>query len=198
MIAFYISQWISFQGDPHSITVNSLSGEEDSILWNGAHSNNNQLNTKRGADIEGLSPGDKLLESLESIYKLVQKADTRIKAQERLDEVADQWRMVVAVCDRLLFVVFLSGILVITLWFISIEWNAMHWQKHRVLALIHSRVFPIIILNRYLGQKLIYCQCLRTTITSISNVTGTLQLLEPTNYVHVDYIHLKRHQFSSR
>ena len=76
--------------------------------------------------MEGLSSRDKLLESLESIYKLVQKADTRIKAQERLDEVADQWRMVVAVCDRLLFVVFLSGILVITLWFISIEWNAMH------------------------------------------------------------------------
>ena len=76
--------------------------------------------------MEGLSSRDKLLESLENIYKLVQKADTRIKAQERLDEVADQWRMVVAVCDRLLFVVFLSGILVITLWFISIEWNAMH------------------------------------------------------------------------
>ena len=76
--------------------------------------------------MKGLSPRDKLLESLENIYKLVQKADTRIKAQERLDEVADQWRMVVAVCDRLLFVVFLSGILVITLWFISIEWNAMH------------------------------------------------------------------------
>ena len=76
--------------------------------------------------MKGLSPRDKLLESLENIYKLVQKADRRIKAQERLDEVADQWRMVVAVCDRLLFVVFLSGILVITLWFISIEWNAMH------------------------------------------------------------------------
>ena len=76
--------------------------------------------------MEGLSPCDKLLESLENIYKLVQKADTRIKARERLIEVAAQWKMVVAVCDRLLFVVFLSGILVITLWFISIEWNAMH------------------------------------------------------------------------
>ena len=79
------------------------------------------INTKRGADMEGLSSRDKPLESLENIYKLVQKADTRIKAQERLDEVADQWRMVVAVCDRLLFVVFFSGILAITLWFMSIE-----------------------------------------------------------------------------
>ena len=70
MIAFYISQWISFQGDPHSTKINSLSGEENSILWNGAHSNNNQLNTKIGADMEGLSPRDKLLESLENIYKL--------------------------------------------------------------------------------------------------------------------------------
>ena len=76
--------------------------------------------------MEGLSPRDKLPESLENICILVQKADIRVKARERLDEVANQWRMVVAVCDRLLFVVFLSGILVITLWFISIEWNAMH------------------------------------------------------------------------
>ena len=112
-----IYQWISFQGDPQ---LTSLSGE-DSILWNGANSNNNQFHTKREANTEGLSPRDKLLESLENIYKLVQKADTRIKAQERLDEVADQWRMVVAVLDRLLFVVFFSGILAITLWFMSIE-----------------------------------------------------------------------------
>ena len=89
---------------------------------NGAHSNN-QLHTKREADVEGL---DRLVDSLENIFIEVWKAGERIRAQERLDEVADQWRMVVAVCDRLLFVVFLSGILVITLWFISIEWNAMH------------------------------------------------------------------------
>ena len=108
---------MTFQSDTNSTEINNLNSEEDSILLNGAHSNN-QLHTKREADVEGL---DRLVESLENIFIEVWKAGERIRAQERLDKVADQWRMVVAVCDRLLFVVFFSGILAITLWFMSIE-----------------------------------------------------------------------------
>ena len=76
-----------------------------------------QLST---TDIEGLSPPGGLVESLDKILKEVQRAGERIKEQEKLDEAADQWRMVIAVCDRLLFVAFLIGILVMTVWFLTL------------------------------------------------------------------------------
>ena len=107
-----------------------------SILFNGTKSSKQNLSTtnnkvvpvadhlskeERTTDIDGSSFPERLVESLDEILKEVQRAGERIKEQEQLDEAADQWRMVVAVCDRLLFVAFLIGILVITVWFLTLQ-----------------------------------------------------------------------------
>ena len=67
---------------------------------------------------EELVSRNNLVESLDRILKEVQQGGERMREQERLDDVADQWRMVIAIYDRLLFVAFLIAILSITLWFL--------------------------------------------------------------------------------
>ena len=109
-----------------------VENNHDNILFNGTKSSKQHASTTDNKvvpvadqlstnDIEGLSTPGGLVESLDKILKEVQRAGERIKEQEKLDEAADQWRMVVAVCDRLLFVAFLIGILVITVWFLTLQ-----------------------------------------------------------------------------
>ena len=67
---------------------------------------------------EELVSRNNLVESLDRILKEVQKGGERMREQERLGDVADQWRMVIAIFDRLLFVAVLIAILSITIWFL--------------------------------------------------------------------------------
>ena len=67
---------------------------------------------------EELVSRNNLVESLDRILKEVQQGGEQMREQERLVDVADQWRMVIAIYDRLLFVAFLIAILSITLWFL--------------------------------------------------------------------------------
>ena len=71
--------------------------------------------------LDGFPGTAHLMLALDRILDEVQIAGERSKEKEHQDAVADQWHMVAAVYDRILFVAFFIGILVITVWFLTIE-----------------------------------------------------------------------------
>lgn len=96
------SSWTHLNGNhPHSITSNDSTTDKPSIK-------------------EGHVIGIELLLSLEKILYEAKRAGEQSREQQLQEEVADQWRMVVTIYDRIMFVVFLIGILAITLWFLTI------------------------------------------------------------------------------
>ena len=79
----------------------------------------------RNPSISSLSSGDSaIMETLKCILEEMRLVRKRRKDMERQDIIADQWRRVAAMYDRILFIAFMISIIGITIWFLTLQPNA--------------------------------------------------------------------------
>lgn len=55
----------------------------------------------------------------------------QLSAQQEMDEIVKDWRLVAEVCDRILFFLFTGAVLVISIWFLTLNPSA---ESQRIYA----------------------------------------------------------------
>lgn len=76
----------------------------------------------RNPSISSLGSGDSaVMDTLKCILDEMRLVRTRRKAMERQEIIADQWRRIAAMYDRILFICFMISIIGITVWFLTLQ-----------------------------------------------------------------------------